>query len=330
MSRVVYPWVLALLGLVPLLVVLYHQTRGQQPAVRHPRMVRLRALTRPSVWARIAWLPFALRLIALTALVVALARPQLGARGLDVNTEGVDIMLVIDVSSSMLAEDFKPNNRLHVAKQVVADFVRRRENDRMGMVVFARQALTKTPLTLDHDILLTHLEDVRIGTVPDGTAIGNAVASGVNRLKESDATSRIMILLTDGVNRDGEIDPMTAARLAKTFGIKVYTVGAGKEGLAPYPFTDPIHGTVYQNVQVEIDEETLQMIADETGARFFRATDAESLQNVYEEIDSLETTEIEQVQYVRYTEIAPYLMGIAFALLLMEALAARTRFARFP
>ena len=330
MSRIVYPWVLALLGIVPFLIVIYSQRRHQQPAVRHSRMGRLQSLTRPSIWTRLAWLPFGLRLVALAALIIALSRPQLGARGFEVATEGVDIMLVIDVSSSMLAQDFKPNNRLFVAKQVVADFVRRRERDRMGMIVFARQALTKTPLTLDHDILLTHLEDVRIGAVPDGTAIGNAVASGVNRLKESDAKSRIMILLTDGVNRDGEIDPITAARLAKTYGIKVYTVGAGKEGLAPYPFTDPIHGTVYQNVQVEIDEETLQMIAGETGAKFFRATDADSLQSVYDEIDTLETTEIEQIQYVRYSELAPLLMGLAFALLLLEAVASRTRLARFP
>ena len=330
MSRIVYPWVLALLGIVPFLIVIYAQRRDQQPAVRHSRMHRLQSLRPPSFWARVAWLPFASRLVALAALIIALSRPQLGARGFEVSTEGVDIMLVVDVSSSMLAQDFKPNNRLYVAKQVVADFVKRRERDRMGMIVFARQALTKTPLTLDHDILLTHLEDVRIGAVPDGTAIGNAVASGVNRLKESDAESRIMILLTDGVNRDGEIDPITAARLAKTYGIKVYTVGAGKEGMAPYPFSDPIHGTVYQNVRVEIDEETLQMIAAETGAQFFRATDADSLKRVYDEIDALETTEIEQVQYVRYSELAPLLMGLGLALLLLESVASRTRLARFP
>lgn len=329
MSRLAYPWLLALLGLVPFWIYLRAHWGAGAPALSFSTTSFLSRL-KPSFWARFAWAPFALRMAALTLILVALARPQLGARGEEVEEEGIDILLLIDVSTSMLAQDFKPNNRLFVAKEVVADFIKMRPRDRLGMMVFARHAITKTPLTLDHDILLTQLEDVRIGSVPDGTAIGNAIASGVNRLKQSDAESRIMILLTDGVNRDGEIDPLTAAELAKTFGIKVYTVGAGVDGMAPYPFQDPLGGTVYQNIMVEIDEETLQKIADETGGKFFRATDAESLKAVYQQIDLLERTEIEQIQYVRYTELAPYFMMAALGFLLLEAILSRTRLSRFP
>jgi Ca-activated chloride channel family protein len=198
------------------------------------------------------------------------------------------------------------------------------------MVVFARHALTKAPLTLDHDILVTQLDDVQIGSIPDGTAIGNAIASAVNRIKDSDAKSKLMILLTDGENTAGEIDPLTAARLAKTFGVKIYTVGVGRGGLVPYPFRDPLAGVVYQNVEIPIDEETLTKIADVTGGRFFRARDAESLKAVYQEIDSLERTEIEQVRYVRYTELAPRFMTAALLFLAFESVLSRTRLRRFP
>jgi Ca-activated chloride channel family protein len=329
MSRFAYPWCLFVLAVIPLLVYWRVRRRGREPAFRFPELAPLAALT-PSLWARLEWLPFAIRMLAVALIVVALARPQKGAAGEEIVAEGVDIMLVIDVSSSMLAEDFRPNNRLRVAKEVVADFIQKRDNDRLGMVVFARHALTKTPLTLDHDILLTQLEDVEIGIVPDGTAIGNAIASGVNRIKDSDAKSKLMILLTDGENTAGEIDPLTAAGLAKTFGIKIYTVGVGRGGLVPYPFRDPLYGVVYQNVEIPIDEETLTKIADATGARFFRARDAQSLKAVYGEIDTLERTEIEQVQYVRYTELAPRFMTAALLFLVLELALSRTRLRRLP
>ncbi len=329
MSRFAYPWSLLVLALIPLLVYWRIRRRDREPALRFSELTPLASLT-PSLWARLAWLPFAIRLLAIALLSIALARPQKGAAGEEIVAEGVDIMLVIDVSSSMLAEDFRPNNRLHVAKEVVADFIKRRDNDRLGMVVFARHALTKTPLTLDHDILLTQLEDVEIGIVPDGTAIGNAIASAVNRIKDSDAKSKLMILLTDGENTAGEIDPLTASRLAKTFGIKIYTVGVGRGGLVPYPFRDPLYGVVYQNVEIPIDEENLTQIADTTGGRFFRARDALSLKAVYGEIDTLERTEIEQVQYVRYTELAPRFMTAALLFLVLEVALSRTRLRRFP
>ncbi len=329
MSRFAYPWCLLALAVIPLLSYWRMRRLWREPALRFPELALLAALP-PALWARLAWLPFAIRMLAIALLVVALARPQKGAAGEEIVAEGVDIMLVIDVSSSMLAEDFRPNNRLHVAKEVVADFIQRRGSDRLGMVVFARHALTKTPLTLDHDILLTQLEDVEIGIIADGTAIGNAIASGVNRIKASDAKSKLMILLTDGENTAGEIDPLTAARLAKTFGIKIYTVGVGRGGMVPFPFRDPLYGVVYQNVEIPIDEESLTKIADTTGARFFRARDAQSLKAVYEEIDTLERTEIEQVQYVRYTELAPRFMTVALLFLVVELALSRTRLRRFP
>jgi Ca-activated chloride channel family protein len=329
LSRFAYPWLLAGLALIPLLVAWRLKRGERRPALRFSDVPSLERL-RPSLWSRLSWLPFALRLLAMALLLTALARPQRGAAGEQIVAEGVDIMLVIDVSSSMLAEDFRPDNRLHVAKEVVSEFIRGRNNDRLGMVVFARHALTKCPLTLDHDILLTQLEDVEIGTVPDGTAIGNAIASGVNRLRESDAETKLMILLTDGENTAGEIDPLTASKLAKTYGIKVYTVGVGRGGLVPFPFRDPLYGVVYQNVEIPIDEESLAKIASVTGGRFFRARDPESLKAVYREIDGLERTEIEQVQYVRYTELAPPLMMAALLFLGLECVLGHGRLRSFP
>lgn len=329
MTRFAYPWMTLALTLIPLLVYLRVRMGERVPSLRYSSVGSLARLPR-SIWARLSWVPFALRVVAIALLLTALARPQKGATGEEIRAEGVDIMLVIDVSSSMLAEDFRPNNRLHVAKEVVADFIKRRDNDRLGMTVFARHAITKTPLTLDHDILLTHLDDVAIGTVADGTAIGNAIASSVNRLKDSEAESKIMILLTDGENTAGEVDPVTAAELARTFGVRVYAVGVGRGGLVPYPFHDPLYGTVYREVEIPIDEEGLEEIATITGAQFFRARDAESLKAVYDEIDALETTEIEQIQYVRYTELAPYFMLAALLFLGGETVLSRTRLARFP
>ncbi len=329
MTRLAYPWLVLGLLLVPALIYLQFRFRQARPTFVYSDIGLLGAL-RPSLWVRFAWLPSALRMVALTLALVALARPQAGARSEEVITEGVDILLAIDISSSMKTEDFKPKNRLQAAKEVVAEFIASRPHDRLGMVVFAARAITKCPLTLDHDILLTLLEDVQIGNIEDGTAIGTALATSVNRLKDSPAESRIIILLTDGVNNRGEIDPLTAAELAKTFGIKTYTVGAGTDGYAPYPFEDPVYGTVYQDVLVEIDEDTLQKIADVTGGQYFRATDAESLVEVYSQIDAMEKTEIEQKLYLRYTELAPYFMAIAFGLLVLEAVLSRTRMQRFP
>ena len=329
MTRLVYPWLALGLLIVPALIYLRYKLREERPTLLYSDLRPLNVL-RPSIWVRLSVLPFVSRMLALTLVLVALVRPQAGARSEEVLTEGVDILLAVDISSSMKTEDFKPRNRLYVAKEVVADFIRSRPHDRIGMVVFAAHALTKCPLTIDHDVLQTLLEDVQIGAIEDGTAIGTAIATSVNRLKDSKAESRIIILLTDGVNNRGEIDPLTAAELAKTFGIKIYTVGAGRDGFAPFPFEDPIYGTVYQEVMVEIDEKTLQDIAQLTEGKYFRATDAESLVEVYREIDELEKTEIEQREYVQYTELAPYFMAVALGLLLAESLLSRTRLLSIP
>jgi len=234
----------------------------------------------------------------------------------------------------MLAEDFhlknKRRNRLYVSKEVVKDFIEWRENDRIGMVVFAGQAYTQCPLTLDYDVLLQFLEKVEIGMVEDGTAIGSAIGVCVNRLKTSKAKSKVVILLTDGRNNAGGIDPLTAAELAKTFGTKIYTVGAGTKGLAPYPVKNLFGLKTYRSIQIDIDEEGLTEIAKITGGRYFRATDTASLKEVYRQIDSLEKTKMEEAKYTEYSELFTYLLIPAFGILLLEVVLANTRFRRIP
>ena len=267
-------------------------------------------------------------------LVIALARPQSGKAHSKVTTEGIDIILALDVSSSMLAEDFNLNkerrNRLYVAKEVVKDFIKWRENDRIGMVVFAGQAYTQCPLTLDYDVLLQFLEKVEIGMVEDGTAIGSAIGVCVNRLRTSKAESKVVILLTDGRNNSGEIDPLTAAELSKTYGMKIYTVGAGTKGLAPYPTKNLFGLKTYRSIQIDIDDEGLTEIAKITGGRYFRATDTESLKEIYGQIDSLEKTKMEEAIYTEYDELFHYLVIPALGILLLEVVLANTRFRRIP
>ena len=276
----------------------------------------------------------ALRVLVIILLVFALARPQSGKAHSKVTTEGIDIVLALDVSGSMLAEDFqlknKRRNRLYVAKEVVKDFIEWRENDRIGMVVFAGQAYTQCPLTLDYDVLLQFLEKVEIGMVEDGTAIGSAIGVCVNRLKSSKAKSKVVILLTDGRNNAGGIDPLTAAELAKTFGTKIYTVGAGTKGLAPYPVKNLFGLKTYRSIQIDIDEEGLTEIAKITGGKYFRATDTASLKEVYRQIDSLEKTKMEEAKYTEYSELFIYLLIPALGILLFEVVLANTRFRRIP
>ncbi len=276
----------------------------------------------------------ALRVLVIILLVFALARPQSGKAHSKVTTEGIDIILALDVSGSMLAEDFqlknKRRNRLYVSKEVVKDFIEWRENDRIGMVVFAGQAYTQCPLTLDYDVLLQFLEKVEIGMVEDGTAIGSAIGVCVNRLKSSKAKSKVVILLTDGRNNAGGIDPLTAAELAKTFGMKIYTVGAGTKGLAPYPVKNLFGLKTYRSIQIDIDEEGLTEIAKITGGKYFRATDTASLKEVYRQIDSLEKTEMEEAKYTEYSELFTYLLIPALGILLFEVVLANTRFRRIP
>jgi Ca-activated chloride channel homolog len=273
---------------------------------------------------------YVFKLIGIAAVILAFARPQLGSAEEDILTEGVDIMIAIDISGSMAAEDFRPKNRISVAKQVVQDFVRGRQSDRIGLVVFAAKSFTKCPLTIDYDVLLRQIDDVNLGAIEDGTAIGNGLATAVNRLRLSKAKSRVIILLTDGVNNSGEIDPLTAADIAKSLGIKVYTVGVGREGIAPFPVNDPVFGKRYVDVEVKIDEEILQKISESTGAQYFRAFDSDSLQNIFKTIDGLEKSKISVKSYTHYNEIFSYFLWPGLSFLVGEALLSHTRFRKLP
>jgi Ca-activated chloride channel family protein len=267
-------------------------------------------------------------MLAIAVLIVALARPQTYSTGENVYTEGIDIAMVLDISGSMLAEDFQPN-RLEAAKDVINDFVQGRTSDKIGLVVFARESFTQCPLTIDYTVLRNLLKDIKSGMITDGTAIGNAIANGVNRLKDSDAKSKVMILITDGVNNAGEVDPLTAAQIAETFGIRIYTIGVGTRGEAPYPFNTPF-GTRYQMVPVEIDESLLQQISGMTGGRYFRATNNQKLKEIYNEIDKLEKSRVEVLSYRNTKELFYSWAGAGLLLLLLELGLVRTYLRRLP
>ena len=281
--------------------------------VRAPRTVRY----------YLRHLPFALRAAAFALLVVALARPQDVEQNVRTNTEGIDIMLAIDVSGSMLARDFKPD-RITAAKEVAGSFIADRYGDRIGLVAFAGEAFTQSPLTTDQSTLQTLLARIRSGLIEDGTAIGNGLATAINRLRESDAKSKVIILLTDGVNNQGQIAPMTAAEIAKAQGIRVYTIGVGTEGMAPYPAIDMFGNLTFVNQKVEIDEKVLKAISDMTGGRYFRATDKEKLKAVYDEINQLEKSKIEVMEHISYHELfltwALAALGLLFAEFLLSNL----------
>ena len=274
--------------------------------VRAPRTVRY----------YLRHLPFALRAAAFALLVVALARPQDVEQNVRTNAEGIDIMLAIDVSGSMLARDFKPD-RITAAKEVAGSFIADRYGDRIGLVAFAGEAFTQSPLTTDQSTLQTLLARIRSGLIEDGTAIGNGLATAINRLRESDAKSKVIILLTDGVNNRGEIAPVMAAEIAKEQGIRVYTIGVGSRGTAPTPAIDMFGNMTFVQAKVEIDEKTLQEIADATGGRYFRATDNEKLRAIYDEINRLEKSKVEVADFTTYTE--EYLRWVLAALALLAA-----------
>jgi Ca-activated chloride channel family protein len=276
-----------------------------------------------------------LLLFALALLVVALARPQQGRTFSQINASGIDIMLALDVSGSMIAEDFtiggERASRVDVVKSVTQKFIEARPNDRIGMMAFASRPYLVSPLTLDHDWLLQNLERVRLGLVEDGTAIGSAIASCTNRLiARKDSKSRIVVLLTDGDNNSGKVSPLTAAEAARALGVKVYTIGAGTRGFAPMPVQDAFGRKMYQNVKVDVDEDTLKKIADTTHARFYRATDTKTLTQIFEEIDRLEKSTVEMKQYTQYRELFPWLLGAGFGLLAVQGLLAQTVGNRLP
>lgn len=258
------------------------------------------SFSKQSIKQRLKHLPFIIRLLIISLIIIILARPQSSSSSTSVETEGIDIVIALDISSSMLAEDFKPN-RLEAAKKYAIEFIDKRINDRIGLVVFSRESFTQCPITIDHDILKNLFQSIKSGMIEDGTAIGMGLATSISRLKDSKAKSKVVILLTDGVNNAGYIAPLTAADIAKTFNIKVYTIGVGTRGMAPYPFKTP-YGTQYQNVEVQIDEELLKNISKTTNGLYFRATGNKSLENIYNEIDKLEKTIIDEKIFRRYTE----------------------------
>ena len=272
----------------------------------------------------------AMRVIAVILFIIAFARPQAGTENREVSTEGIDIMLALDVSGSMKAEDFKPHNRLYVAKEEIKKFVEKRISDRIGLVVFSQSSFTQCPLTLDYGILLTFLDQVKFGMIKDGTAIGMALANCVNRLRESPSKSKVVILLTDGVNNAGQIDPLTAATIAKTMNVKIYTIGAGKPGNAMYPVDDPIFGKRYVYLPNEIDEATLQEIAGKTGGKYFRARSEDELEEIYTEIDRLEKTEIKVNEYVQYRELFSIFVMFGLGFLVLEMFLSQTVFRKIP
>lgn len=327
-----HPELLFLLLLLPLFALLKGKLGGAA-ALRFPSVGAATAAGGKPRNRAGGWLA-ALRLLALAALIVALARPQFGRGTTEVDASGIDIMLSIDVSGSMEALDFELNgqraNRLEVVKDVVAKFVEERPNDRIGILAFAGRPYLVSPLTLDHDWLLKRLKSVRIGQVEDGTAIGSAIVSASNHLKEQDAKSRIVILLTDGMNNSGAANPATAAEAAKALNIKIYTVGAGTRGQAPMPVTDQFGRKRFRMMEVDIDEETLQQVADDTGGQYFRATDTNSLERVYAEINELETTKRKLKKYENVDELFFYALFPGLLLLGLERLLGETRLRRLP
>ena len=316
------PWAFALLALFPL----WFLWRGKNAGFRYSRgdaAARAgRGLTR---W--LAQMPYILRALAMLALVIALARPRTGEATVEVEAEGIAIALVVDVSSSMLALDMQPNDRLTVAKSTVLEFVRNRQYDRIALVAFAGEALTQVPVTIDYPILEDAIQNLDVNMLEDGTAIGTALATATNRLRRTPGASKVVILLTDGENNQGEVDPVTAARAAAAYDIKTYTVGVGSEGVAPVPIGRGPFGTEYANMPVRLDEELLRRIASITGGQYFRATNARALDEIYRQIDELEKTPVNVRSYVEFSErFRPFV--ILAALLLLAEWTLRTR--RYP
>lgn len=308
------PEILWLLALVPLLIAYYIWVGRQRATLLVSTLGRGRAPRSLRYWLR--HLPVALRIISIVLLIVALARPVEEHAEQETTIEGIDIVLAMDISGSMLAQDFKPN-RIESAKKIAAEFVADREGDRISIVAFAGEAFTQCPLTTDRGAVQTSLAHLRSGIIEDGTAIGNGLATAINRLRESSSKSKVVVLLTDGVNNSGSMSPLMAADIAKNMGIKVYTIGVGRRGTAPTPVIDPFGNVGLAMVEVEIDEELLREISSMTGAKYFRAENAEALTKIYDEIDQMEKSKVEITDYVSYEEL--YLGWLILGLLLLVA-----------
>lgn len=325
--RFVHPALLWLLLLLPILALLRGR-KGPAPALVFSSISVAKSIS-GNRKARPGRLLGLLRLTAIGLIIIAMARPQWGNTTTEVEASGIDILLAVDISGSMEARDFTLNgqaaNRLDVVKSVVAKFIKERPNDRIGLIAFAGRPYMVCPLTLDHDWLQLRLESLKTGMVEDGTAIGSAIASGVNRLRDRNSKSRIQILLTDGMNNAGKVSPLTAAEAAETLGIKVYTIGAGTRGEAPMPVQDQFGRKRLMRVKVDIDEDTLRKVAETTGAAYFRATDTKSLEKIYGEINAMETTTRTIKHFSRYRELFSWLVLAALMLLTLELFVSRRR-----
>lgn len=318
-------WFWALL-VIPVIIglQLWRYFRHREPTLTFSSVDDLQDL--PGNWRSYGpWITLTLQVAAIVLVIIALARPQLENSHIERSAKGIDIMLALDISSSMKAEDLKPS-RFKAAKMVASDFIDKRISDRIGLVIFARQAFTVCPPTLDYSLLKKLLNGVKMGVVEDGTAIGMGIATAVNRIKDSKAKSKVIILLTDGQNNAGEIDPVTAADLAATYNIKIYTIGVGTRGMAPYPIDDPVFGKRYQNIKVDIDEGMLKKIAKITGGEYFRATDTQSLKTIYDKIDKMEKTKIDQVIYTDYKDLYPDYLLPGILLFILAFVSEKTLF----
>jgi len=320
-------WLYGLLLLIPMTAWYVWRQRHRQTVLRHSGLQPFGGMPVP-VRAYLRHLLFVLRLLAVALLFIVMARPQSVNRWQKVSTEGIDIIIDLDISSSMLAQDFNPN-RLEAAKDVAIRFISGRPDDRIGLVVFSGESFTQCPLTTDHAVLINLFREVKSGMIEDGTAIGDGLATAVNRLKDSKAKSKVVILLTDGMNNAGEIAPLTAAEIAKTFGIRVYTIGVGTRGTAPYPVQTP-YGIRYQQMRVQIDEEVLQKIAAMTGGKYFRATNNRKLEEIYKEIDRMEKSKIDVKQFSKRQEEYMRFALLAALLLLLEWVLGSTVLKKFP
>lgn len=308
------PWILVLLASIPWF--LWWERRKGKPAIVFSNVG---VLLRGPLAGR--WIPRALRVMrvfVIAGLITAAARPRLAGRSEQSNSEGINIIIAFDISSSMLAEDFQPQNRLEVARERVKEFVQMRSSDRIGVVAFSGEALTQVPLTTDYPVVLAAIDNLQPGQLEDGTAIGTAVATAANRLRSAPGRSKVMVLLTDGVNNRGTIDPRTAAQAAAAFGVKIYAIGVGTEGMAPVPVGRGVFGLRYENRPVEIDDALLTEIAEKSGGKYFRARDAAALARITEEIDRLERTPVRTRVYTRYAELYRWPLSLALVALVLE------------
>ena len=325
---------LVLILITALLIFLWVQFMRKEGAVFKFSSTSLLSRIEGGWRSRYSFLPWAIRAVVLVLLLIALAGPRKMLGVSKMTSEGIDIALALDVSGSMSAEDYVVDghriSRLDIIKSTVENFIRQRNNDRMGLIVFGSQAYTVCPLTTDHEWLLENLHQVRIGLIEDATAIGSGIATSLLRLKNSKAKTRIIVLLTDGANNAGKIQPLDAAKMAQALGVKVYTIGAGTTGVVPFPVTDEFGNKHYEQAQFEFDEDTLKRIADITGAQYFRAADTETLRSVYAQIDKLEKTKVDEKGYKQYEPLFWYFVDAALILLALEIILTNTLFLKIP